>query len=157
MKALAASSPRIPPATCYLAAKVIWQKIQGHTDSWWDSSAAFDSLESHWINLDDERKEAFIQMAVVARDFALKGLDDKSQEVQDLGLFPDLRQVAELIAKLSCNAHTICDEELRPLGIGIYPLGAMINHRVAVDWGAGQFHNIPPDTRLYLPLPQPVV
>ena len=29
--------------------------------------------------------------------------------------------------------------------------------RVAVDWGAGQFGCIPPDTRLYLPLPQPIV
>ena len=29
--------------------------------------------------------------------------------------------------------------------------------RVAVDWGAGQFHSIPTATRLYLPLPQPAV
>ena len=27
-----------------------------------------------------------------------------------------------------CNNHTICDEELRPIGIGIFPMAAMVNH-----------------------------
>ncbi|KAG6501441.1 hypothetical protein ZIOFF_041321 [Zingiber officinale] len=30
--------------------------------------------------------------------------------------------------QLSCNAHTICDDELRPLGTGLYPVISMINH-----------------------------
>ena len=29
-----------------------------------------------------------------------------------------------LLARFGCNNHTICDEELRPIGLGIYPLGA---------------------------------
>lgn len=40
----------------------------------------------------------------------------------------DVRQIALLIARFACNNHTICDDELRPIGVGIYPLGALINH-----------------------------
>ncbi|KAK6132378.1 hypothetical protein DH2020_033869 [Rehmannia glutinosa] len=29
---------------------------------------------------------------------------------------------------LACNAHTICDSELRPLGTGLYPVISIINH-----------------------------
>lgn len=31
--------------------------------------------------------------------------------------------------QLACNAHTICDSELRPLGTGLYPVISIINHR----------------------------
>ncbi|CAA7030300.1 unnamed protein product [Microthlaspi erraticum] len=31
----------------------------------------------------------------------------------------------------SCNAHSICDSELRPQGIGLYPLVSIINHSCA--------------------------
>ncbi|KAJ0024550.1 hypothetical protein Pint_08233 [Pistacia integerrima] len=30
--------------------------------------------------------------------------------------------------QLACNAHTICDSELRPLGTGLYPVISIINH-----------------------------
>lgn len=40
----------------------------------------------------------------------------------------DVRQIALLLARFACNNHTICDDELRPLGVGIYPLGALVNH-----------------------------
>jgi hypothetical protein len=31
--------------------------------------------------------------------------------------------------QFACNAHTICDPELRPLGTGLYPVISIINHR----------------------------
>ncbi|XP_020588099.1 histone-lysine N-methyltransferase ASHR1 [Phalaenopsis equestris] len=40
----------------------------------------------------------------------------------------DLREITHNFSKLSCNAHTICDEELRPLGTGLYPVVSIINH-----------------------------
>jgi SET and MYND domain-containing protein len=39
-----------------------------------------------------------------------------------------VRSIALLIARLACNNHTICDDELRPIGVGIYPLAALVNH-----------------------------
>jgi SET and MYND domain-containing protein len=41
---------------------------------------------------------------------------------------PDVKHIAQLLARFACNNHTICDEELRPIGVGLYPLGALINH-----------------------------
>lgn len=44
--------------------------------------------------------------------------------------WPDIsiKEIAENFAKLACNAHTICDSELRPLGTGLYPVLSIINH-----------------------------
>jgi hypothetical protein len=44
---------------------------------------------------------------------------------------PDAREVAQLLARMAANNHTICDDELRPLGIGLFPLGALLNHSSA--------------------------
>ncbi|KAK3019765.1 hypothetical protein RJ639_003752 [Escallonia herrerae] len=43
---------------------------------------------------------------------------------------PDItvKEIAEMFSKLACNAHTICDSELRPLGTGLYPVTSIINH-----------------------------
>ncbi|KAK0576617.1 hypothetical protein LWI29_020596 [Acer saccharum] len=40
----------------------------------------------------------------------------------------NLKEIAENFSKLACNAHTICDSELRPLGTGLYPVISIINH-----------------------------
>ncbi|XP_043704587.1 histone-lysine N-methyltransferase ASHR1 isoform X1 [Telopea speciosissima] len=44
--------------------------------------------------------------------------------------WPDIniKEIAENFSKLACNAHTICDSELRPLGTGLYPVVSIINH-----------------------------
>jgi hypothetical protein len=36
---------------------------------------------------------------------------------------------SKLNVQFACNAHTICDPELRPLGTGLYPVISIINHR----------------------------
>ncbi|OWM88446.1 hypothetical protein CDL15_Pgr003858 [Punica granatum] len=40
----------------------------------------------------------------------------------------NIKEIAENFSKFSCNAHTICDSELRPLGTGLYPVISIINH-----------------------------
>ncbi|KAJ0789540.1 putative [histone H3]-lysine(4) N-trimethyltransferase chromatin remodeling SET family [Helianthus annuus] len=44
--------------------------------------------------------------------------------------WPDLniKEIAESFSKLACNAHTVCDSELIPLGTGLYPVVSIINH-----------------------------
>ncbi|XP_071701990.1 histone-lysine N-methyltransferase ASHR1-like isoform X2 [Rutidosis leptorrhynchoides] len=44
--------------------------------------------------------------------------------------WPDLniKEITEDFSKLACNAHTICDSELIPLGTGLYPVISIINH-----------------------------
>ncbi|EIE20303.1 hypothetical protein COCSUDRAFT_48675 [Coccomyxa subellipsoidea C-169] len=58
-------------------------------------------------------------MAVVTREY-MKGGGSIN--------IPDAKDVAYLLARFACNNHTICDDELRPIGVGIYPQGAMLNH-----------------------------
>ncbi|KAJ9567016.1 hypothetical protein OSB04_002982 [Centaurea solstitialis] len=40
----------------------------------------------------------------------------------------NIKEIAENFSKLACNAHTICDSELIPLGTGLYPVISIINH-----------------------------
>ncbi|KAH0660609.1 hypothetical protein KY289_029357 [Solanum tuberosum] len=40
----------------------------------------------------------------------------------------NVKEIAENFSKFSCNAHTICDAELKPLGTGLYPVVSIINH-----------------------------
>jgi SET and MYND domain-containing protein len=40
----------------------------------------------------------------------------------------DLKEITHTFSKFACNAHTICDPELRPLGTGLYPVLSIINH-----------------------------
>ncbi|GJV07294.1 histone-lysine N-methyltransferase ASHR1 [Tanacetum coccineum] len=40
----------------------------------------------------------------------------------------DIKEIAESFSKLACNAHTVCDSELIPLGTGLYPVISIINH-----------------------------
>ncbi|KAI3689087.1 hypothetical protein L2E82_47035 [Cichorium intybus] len=40
----------------------------------------------------------------------------------------NIKEIAENFSKLACNAHTICNSELIPLGTGLYPVISIINH-----------------------------
>ncbi|KAL5715662.1 Histone-lysine N-methyltransferase ashr1 [Ranunculus cassubicifolius] len=40
----------------------------------------------------------------------------------------NIKEIARNFSKLACNAHTICDSELRPMGTGLYPVVSIINH-----------------------------
>lgn len=40
----------------------------------------------------------------------------------------DVKEIAHNFCRFACNAHTICDLELRPLGVGLYPVISIINH-----------------------------
>ena len=81
-------------------------------------------LDHHWEALPEERKESFAQMAVLVQQY-MSGAEPGSQEELE---GDTVREVARLLARFACNNHTICDEELRPIGVGIYPLAAMVNH-----------------------------
>ena len=50
------------------------------------------------------------------------------REYEDI---PSVADLAKLIGKLRLNCHTLCDDELKPYGIGIYPVAAMMNHSEA--------------------------
>lgn len=49
----------------------------------------------------------------------------------------NIKEIAQNFSKLACNAHTICDSELRPLGTGLYPVISIINHSFGIRGTAG--------------------
>ena len=140
--ALAACAPRVPPPTPRLAARALWRRRRERDpdadDVYRDAVPlglgegfdAVDALEHHWDRLPDARKAAFAQMAQLVRAF-MAGADPAPPSSADPLHRPDIpspREVALLLARISCNAHTVCDEELRPVGVALYPAAAMMNH-----------------------------
>ena len=140
--ALAACAPRVPPPTVRLAARALWRRRRERDpdadDVYRDAVPlglgegfdAVDALEHHWDRLPDARKAAFAQMAQLVRAF-MAGADPAPASSADPLHRPDIpspREVALLLARISCNAHTVCDEELRPVGVALYPAAAMMNH-----------------------------
>ncbi|XP_057502364.1 LOW QUALITY PROTEIN: histone-lysine N-methyltransferase ASHR1 [Actinidia eriantha] len=73
------------------------------------------ALVSHMSDIDEKQLVLYAQMA------NLVNLILKTPGI-------DIKEIAENFSKLACNAHTICDSELRPLGTGLYPIISIINH-----------------------------
>ncbi|OEL14493.1 Histone-lysine N-methyltransferase ASHR1 [Dichanthelium oligosanthes] len=84
-----------------------------------DNYCLVDALESHILEVDENQLVLYAQMA------NLVNLILPSLEL-------DLKEIAHTFSKFACNAHTICDPELRPLGTGLYPVISIINHRCCV-------------------------
>ncbi|XP_041015983.1 histone-lysine N-methyltransferase ASHR1 isoform X1 [Juglans microcarpa x Juglans regia] len=74
-----------------------------------------EALVSHISDIDEKQLVLYAQMA------NLVNLILQWPEI-------NMKQIAENFSKFACNAHTICDGELRPLGTGLYPVISIINH-----------------------------
>eukprot|EP00884_Botryococcus_braunii_P005537 jgi/Botrbrau1/14985/Bobra.0018s0085.1 len=126
-RALQGCAPRIPPATIRLAAHVFWRRAREEKAAStsepgpWDTYSAVEGLRDHWHKLTDERKATFAQMGFLVRQY-MAGGDTPEGEL------PSVEEAAHLLARFSANNHTICDQEMRPIGVGVYPLAAMANH-----------------------------
>ncbi|CAL4935494.1 unnamed protein product [Urochloa decumbens] len=80
-----------------------------------DNYYLVDALESHISEVDENQLVLYAQMANLVK-LVLPSLE------------LDLKEIAHTFSKFACNAHTICDPELRPLGTGLYPVISIINH-----------------------------
>ncbi|PHT45546.1 Histone-lysine N-methyltransferase ASHR1 [Capsicum baccatum] len=80
-----------------------------------DNYNLVESLVSHMTDIDEKQLVLYAQMA------NLVGLILQWAEI-------NVKEIAENFSKFSCNAHTVCDAELKPLGTGLYPVVSIINH-----------------------------
>lgn len=80
-----------------------------------DNYGLVDALESHISEVDDKQLVLYAQMANLVQ-LILPAIE------------LDLKETAHIFSKFSCNAHTICDPELRPVGTGLFPAISTINH-----------------------------
>lgn len=80
-----------------------------------DNYSLVEALVSHMSDIDEKQLLLYAQMANL---------------VNLILQWPDIniKEIAENFSKFACNAHTICDSELRPLGTGLYPVISIINH-----------------------------
>ena len=123
------------PAAMLLAMRLLWQRAASA-----EGAAAYDEhvvpLRTHWSDLSDERKVSFSAMGAATRSLmaGAEGLEGAArhsdEDAQRLGL-PPVREVTQLLAALACNAHTVCDENLHPLGVALYGMAALANHSCA--------------------------
>lgn len=108
------------PAAVLLVARLAWAaRADGD-----DCMARASALRSHWVDLSDERKAAFATLAAGARALMLGG---EAPDADAAGL-PSVRETARLLAAVACNAHTVCDAELAPLGVALYGVASAANH-----------------------------
>lgn len=122
----------------------------------WQSYEALCSLQHHWDELPASRKQLYAQMAVLVRVFmrgaaaaadsssasagpaepelwappqpADSAADEPPPDADEPDGLPSTKSIALLLARFAANAHTIADEELSPIGVGIFPLASMVNH-----------------------------
>ncbi|PQP99888.1 histone-lysine N-methyltransferase ASHR1 isoform X1 [Prunus yedoensis var. nudiflora] len=80
-----------------------------------DNYKLVEALVAHMSKIDEKQLVLYAQMANLV-----------SLILQWPGI--NIKEIAENFSKLACNAHTICDSELRPLGTGLYPVISIINH-----------------------------
>lgn len=73
------------------------------------------ALPTHFQETPEQQLILYAQMASLVKSACI--LEDV--EIKDL---------TENFCRFACNAHTICDDELRPLGTGVYPVLSIINH-----------------------------
>lgn len=80
-----------------------------------DNYNLVEALVSHMSDIDEKQLLLYAQMA---------NLVNLILQLPNI----DIKEIAENFSKFACNAHTICDSELRPLGTGLYPVISIINH-----------------------------
>ncbi|PIA27178.1 hypothetical protein AQUCO_08200002v1 [Aquilegia coerulea] len=80
-----------------------------------DNYKLVEALVDHMSDIDEKQLVLYAQMA------NLVSLVLQWPEI-------NIKEIARNFSKLACNAHTICDSDLRPLGTGLYPVVSIINH-----------------------------
>uniref|UniRef100_A0A2P2KVV5 Histone-lysine N-methyltransferase ASHR1 n=1 Tax=Rhizophora mucronata TaxID=61149 RepID=A0A2P2KVV5_RHIMU len=80
-----------------------------------DNYNLVEELVSHIKDLDEKQLVLYAQMA---------NLVNLILQWSDI----NIKEIAENFCKFACNAHTICDSELRPVGTGLYLIVSIINH-----------------------------
>ncbi|KAM5564144.1 histone-lysine N-methyltransferase ASHR1-like [Rosa sericea] len=80
-----------------------------------DNYSLVEALVAHMSEVDEKQMVLYAQMA---------NLVSLILQRPDI----NIKEIAENFSKFACNAHTICDSELKPLGTGLYPVISIINH-----------------------------
>ncbi|XP_068673902.1 histone-lysine N-methyltransferase SMYD3-like [Montipora foliosa] len=106
-------SPNTPTDLVLLISRIIYKKQMDKT-----FSAELARLVSHREQFGKAKKDVFSAILAVLVKFIG---EKKFRETSPSELF-------ELFGKICCNSFTICDNELQPLGVGVYTTASYLNH-----------------------------
>eukprot|EP00026_Physarum_polycephalum_P007780 Phypoly_transcript_07846.p1 GENE.Phypoly_transcript_07846~~Phypoly_transcript_07846.p1 ORF type:complete len:479 (+),score=56.38 Phypoly_transcript_07846:141-1577(+) len=117
-------SPNVPTPTMRLLLHMLWKrklesggnKKQTNTNEILQTFEDVSFLKDH-ADENSERRVEFTPQAVITKQFLGETFDE----------IP-INKIIDFLFLFSCNNFNISDGEMRPIGVGLYPLAALINH-----------------------------
>ncbi|CAA6664907.1 unnamed protein product [Spirodela intermedia] len=108
----------LTPSICLMLRLLLKRKLQKDKVIHSTATDSYDLVEALVSHMSDLHEKQLVLYAQIAN---LVNLVLPELEI-------NIKEVTEIFSKLACNAHTICDSELKPLGTGLYPVISIINH-----------------------------
>lgn len=123
-----AEEGRYPPASLMLVLRVLLAYEQERSGSS-ETPVGFRlrdfiGLCTNWSRQDAKRQVEYGNMSLL--------IAVMSQRISGLHC-PDVQFLSECFARLHCNSFSICDEELVPVGVGVFPLLSYLNHSCSAN------------------------
>ena len=114
--ALVARLPRYPTESVVLAARVLRAAEKDP-----DARSQLAALRTHTLSAAALPPEEHVAMAMFLREFV--GAETLERQCEGRAV-----RAVELFSVLQTNAFSIADQEMRAIGVGLYPAAAMLNH-----------------------------
>uniref|UniRef100_A0A3P8VBY6 [histone H3]-lysine(4) N-trimethyltransferase n=1 Tax=Cynoglossus semilaevis TaxID=244447 RepID=A0A3P8VBY6_CYNSE len=118
-KSLQRLSPRIPPDSVRLAARIIFALVC--------ELYTVEEHESHLSLMSEQKKQGLSELASTLQLY-LQQEAAGLEPIMTSALPPSCQDPLSLMAKIICNCFTICDKELQEIGVGLYPSLSLLNH-----------------------------
>ena len=126
---LRACKPRVPGVSMLLLARTLRlldpsrggagpNGAGGDGTRWAVGGAAVRSLCSQLERFPEERRAQMCEQAAMLCSLLEHAFNSS----------PPIGLAADLLGTIAINGHTVCDDELAEIGIGLYPLAALTNH-----------------------------
>jgi SET and MYND domain-containing protein len=91
-----------------------WLRRWNHTEG---------NVEQH----EPERRQKYAEAATAVREVTMHVCQNQSERELHARLF-SIDWFVSAFARLACNGFTLCDSDLRPIGVSLYPSVSMLNH-----------------------------
>eukprot|EP00743_Colponemidia_sp_Colp-15_P008046 GILK01008719.1.p1 GENE.GILK01008719.1~~GILK01008719.1.p1 ORF type:complete len:502 (-),score=77.64 GILK01008719.1:206-1711(-) len=124
-------SPRVPTSNIMLMGRLLHllatspSQVSGSSDLFAPSIANFNLLNSHRSDHTSSQLETLGSLSLLVCQYI--GINAETGTSSKHGSWRPT-DILELFCKFTANNFTVCDAEVRPVGIGIYPGAALFNH-----------------------------
>lgn len=134
LRALAASAidPKLKESPTWQSQEKARLAAQALKDG--DTLSSFDEWLSRFDrNIDNlaqhspERKREYFEMSALVREVTLHACATDAQKALHSSLL-SISWFQSVFARINCNAFSVCDAELKPVGSAVFPSVSMINH-----------------------------